>query len=262
MFLALDEGLGIELQQFAQRAQEFRGAVQADGRLQIGPIKLLAEQAAEFAVHADVDIGVRQARYVSQMAAQRKDHVDLGAHAFHQPADFREIGGHVEHAIAGPDDVHARLGAGGAGLALEGGAFLRAIFGPQPAHGAVGALPLIFIDGARQEALDARALRRHAAADHLRDGAGDDDARQIRIKGRMGALHGAFGAVAAEFFFGQTCHHDGQFMGRQTIGVMQHRGHRQVFTAHGAIDDHLQSLDRGEDIDGAPIAARAVVIED
>ena len=78
----------------------------------------------------------------------------------------------------------------------------------------------------------------------------------------MGALHGAFGAVAAELFFGQTRHHDGQFMGRQTIGVMQHRGHGQIFAAHGTVDDHLQSLDRGEDINGAPIAASAVVIED
>jgi hypothetical protein len=45
-------------------------------------------------------------------------------------------------------------------------------------HRAVGALPLILVDGARQEALDIRAFGRHAAADHLGDRAGDHDRRQ------------------------------------------------------------------------------------
>ena len=75
---------------------------------------------------------------------------------------------------------------------------------PQPGHGAVGALPLVLVDGARQEALDVGAFGRHAAADHLGDRAGDDDRRQVGIERRVGALHRAFGAVAAEFLLGQA----------------------------------------------------------
>jgi hypothetical protein len=63
----------------------------------------------------------------------------------------------------------------------------QAVLGPQPVHGAIGALPLVLVDGARQEALDVGAFGRDAAADHLGDGAGDDDARQLRIQHLVGA---------------------------------------------------------------------------
>jgi hypothetical protein len=49
---------------------------------------------------------------------------------------------------------------------------------------------------------------------------------------------------------------------RQRVGVVQHRGDRQVLAAHRAVDDDLQALDRGEDVDRAPVAACAIVIED
>ena len=106
------------------------------------------------------------------------------------------------------------------------------------------------------------AFRRHAAADHLGDRAGDDDARQIRIERRVGAPHRALGAVPAEFLLGQAGDDDRQFVRRQRVGVVQHRGDRQVLAADRAVDDDLQALDRGEDIDGAPVAARPIVIED
>ena len=147
-------------------------------------------------------------------------------------------------------------------LGLRRRALLRAELVPQPAHRAVGALPLVLVDGARQEALDARSLRRHAAADHLGDRAGDDDARQLGIERRVRALHRAFGAVAAELLLRQAGDDDRQLVRRQGVGVVQHRGDRQVLAADRAVDDDLQSLDGGEDIDRAPVAAGPVVVED
>ena len=170
--------------------------------------------------------------------------------------------GHVEHAIARADDVHARLFAGSADLLFWRDALLGAKLAPQPGHRAVGALPLIFVDRARQEALDVGAFRRHAAADHFGDRAGDDDAGQIGIERPVGAAHRAFGAVTAEFLLRQPRDHDRQLMRRQRVGVVQHRRHRQILAADRPVDDDLQALDRGEDVDGAPIAAGAVVIED
>jgi hypothetical protein len=148
-------------------------------------------------------------------------------------------------------------GLGGGDLLL-----LDAEFRPQPVHGAVGRLPLVLVDGAGQEALDAGALRGDAAADHLGDRARDDDAGHRGIESLVGAAHGAFGAVLAEFFFREAGDDDGQFMRRQRIGVVQHGGDGQVLAAHRAVDDHLQALDGGEDVDGAPVAAGAVMIED
>ena len=109
VLLARDERLRVEPDQLAQRAQEVRGGVQADRRLQVGPLERLAQQAAELAIHADVHVGVGQARHVGQMAAEREDHVDLGADALDQPADLGKVGGHVEGAVDRPDDVDARL---------------------------------------------------------------------------------------------------------------------------------------------------------
>jgi hypothetical protein len=43
---------------------------------------------------------------------------------------------------------------------------------------------------------------------------------------------------------------------------VQHRSHRQVLATDRTIDDDLQTLDGGEDVHGAPVATRAIVIED
>src|ERR1700761_2313992 len=43
---------------------------------------------------------------------------------------------------------------------------------------------------------------------------------------------------------------------------MQHRGDWQVLTADRAIDDDLEALHGRESIDSAPVAARAIMIED
>ena len=78
----------------------------------------------------------------------------------------------------------------------------------------------------------------------------------------MGALHRLLGAVLPELRLRQSGDDDGKLVGRQRIGVMQHRRDRQVLASDRAVDDHLQPLDRGEDVDGAPISAGAIVIED
>ena len=53
----------------------------------------------------------------------------------------------------------------------------------------------------------------------------------------MRALHRALGAVLAELFFGQAGDDDRQFVRRQRVGVVQHRGDRQVLAADRAVDD-------------------------
>ena len=78
----------------------------------------------------------------------------------------------------------------------------------------------------------------------------------------MRALHGAFGAFATQLLFGQAGHHNGQFVRWQRIGVMQHAGHRQVLATDRAVDDDLQTFDRGEHIHRTPITACAVMVED
>ena len=140
--------------------------------------------------------------------------------------------------------------------------FLRAELRPQPVHRAVGALPLVFVDRPRQKSLDIRTLRRHAAADHLGDRAGDDHGRQVGIERGVRALHRPLGALAPELLLGEAGHDDRQLVRRQGVGVVQHRGHRQVLASHRAVDDDLQALDGREDVHGAPVAAGAIVVDD
>ena len=102
------------------------------------------------------------------MAAQREDQIDLTANAFDQPADFREVGWHIEGAIDGADDIHARL------FAFLARAWLRLAatrpeFSPKPHDGAISGLPLILINRAADEALQITALRCDATANHLGD---------------------------------------------------------------------------------------------
>ena len=54
---------------------------------------------------------------------------------------------------------------------------------------------------------------------------------------------------------------DGQLVRRQRVGVVQHRGHRQILAAHRPVDDDLQALDGGEDVNRAPVAAGTIVVE-
>ncbi len=62
----------------------------------------------------------------------------------------------------------------------------------------------------------------------------------------MGPGHGLLGALLPQLFLAQTGHAKGQAMGRQPVGVVQDRGHRQVLAAHGAVDDHLEAVDGAE----------------
>ena len=251
------------MQQLAQFAQEVGGAVQTNGGLQIRALQRLAQHAAKLAVHANVHIGLDQTRDIGQVTSQRENHVHIGADALHQAADFCQVAGTVEGAVARADDVDAGLFAHRAvfkGFARRH--FSQTIFAPQPIHGAVGALPLVFVDGARQKAGDVGAFRRDAAADHLGNRSGHHHGGQFGVECGVGALHGAFGAFAAQLLFSQTGHHNRQLVRRQCIGVMQHRSHRQVFAAHRAVDDHLQTLDGGEHIHRTPVTTCAVVVQD
>ena len=124
VLLALDERLGIDAEQFAQAAQKFRRAMQADRRLQIGPVERLAEQPAEFAVEADIDVRIRQPRHVLDMAAEREDHVDFRADALDEPPDFGEVGGHVEDAVDGPMMLTRGFAPGARGFGLGARPFL------------------------------------------------------------------------------------------------------------------------------------------
>ncbi len=76
------------------------------------------------------------------------------------------------------------------------------------------------------------------------------------------ALHRAFGAGLPELFLAKPGDHDRQLMRRQRVGVVQHRGDRQVLAADRTVDDDLHALDRGEGVDRAPVAAGAIVVED
>ena len=80
------------------------------------------------------------------MAAQGEHHVDICANALHQAADFCQIAGAVESAVTRPNDVDSGFFSL---FANTLGHFFHAVLGPQPVHGAVGALPLVFVDGAR-----------------------------------------------------------------------------------------------------------------
>ncbi len=239
MLLAGDKRLGIDAQELAERPQELRRAVQADRRLQIGAVERLAEEPSKLAVKADVDLGLGKARHVLDVAAERKDHVDLGADPLDQPPDLREIGGHVEHAVNWADDVNLGFCASSASLLLGDAALLRAELAPEPRHGAVGALPLVLVYRAGKEPLKAGAFRRHAAADHLGDRTGHDDARQIGIERGVSALHRALGAMPPELFLGEAGYDDRQFVRRQRVGIVQHRRHRQILAADRTVDDDL-----------------------
>ena len=260
VFFALDKGLWIDPQNLAQSAQEFGCRMHADRRLKPGTFQRLAQQGTKFAIHADIDFCIGKFCDIGQMASHREDHIDLAANTLNNPLDLGQIGRCVERAVNRPDNIDARLCAFLACFHLRDA--LGAIFFPEPGQRAIGALPLVFINCARQEALDACAFGCRATADHFGNRACHNNARLIGIERRMGALHRLFGAVLGELFFAKTCDNDRQFMGRQSIGIMQHRRHRQILAAHRPVDNHLQALDGAKRIDCAPIATCPVMIED
>ena len=110
--------------------RNFVVTVEADRRLQVGTIERLAERAAEFTVQADIDLGVRQSRHVLDMAAERKHHIDVRSNALDQPADFGDVGRHVEDAVGRTDDVDPRLYPSRPWLWLGRPTFLRSEFAP------------------------------------------------------------------------------------------------------------------------------------
>ncbi len=180
------------------------------------------------------------------MAAEREDHVDLGADAFDQAADLGKIGGHVVGAIDRADDVDARLGPSG----RLRGAGTRPPFGPNSVHSHFIARSALchwsssMVRGRNRVMLEPSGVTPPpiiSAIDPV-----TDDRRQIGIERQPGPAHRAFGAVLSQLVFRQAADDDGQFMRRQRIGVMQHRGDGQVLAAHRTVNDDLQALDRGE----------------
>jgi hypothetical protein len=130
-----------------------------------------AQAPPELAIHADVDVRVHEVAHLGQVAAQRHHHVDLAADAFDEAADLGEVEGMLNVPYIGPRMLTRGARALLALLLGRHPALGHAELGEDPGHRAVGAFPLVLVDGARQEALDGRALRRHAPADHLGDGA-------------------------------------------------------------------------------------------
>ena len=153
------------------------------------------------------------------MAAKWEHHVHLGTNTLDQPPNFGQIAGTVEGAVAWADDVHPWPLAF---FAFAFGDVAQTVLLPQPEHRAIGALPLVLVDGAWQKALKVGAFGRDAATDHFGNRAGDHDGGQIWVQGRVGSAHGAFGAFAPELFFGQAGDDDGQLVWRQRVGIMQH----------------------------------------
>jgi hypothetical protein len=156
------------------------------------------------------------------VTAEREDEIHLGADALDQASHLSEIRPGVEVPVDRPDDVDLRLLPGLSRSSL--GSSLGTELGPEPEHGPIGTLPLILVDRPGQEALQVGAFGRHTSTDHLGDRAGDDDARQILVERRVGATHGVLGAVLPEFLLAESRHHDGEFVGRKRIGVVQHGG--------------------------------------
>ena len=112
------------------------------------------------------------------MAAQGKHHIDVSANALHQAANFGQVAGAVERTVARTNDVDAGFFTL---FANTFGHFFHAVLGPQPVHGAVGTLPLVFIDGARQKAHQVGALGGHATTNHFGDRASDDHSWQVGV---------------------------------------------------------------------------------
>ena len=154
----------------------------ADRRLQIRPAKRLTQKSAKFPVHADIRVGIAERGDVSKMRAQREGHVDLSTDAFDEAADLGDVGRHIEGAIDRANDIDPRLGALFAFARLGRFAFAGGKFRPQPLQRTIGTLPLILINGARQETLNIGAFGRDPATNHLSDGAGDHNGRQVWIE--------------------------------------------------------------------------------
>ena len=261
MLFLRDERLGVQTQHPAQLPQELGRRLKADGRLQIGLAQTFGQTPAKLTVHDHVGIGIHQVPHLGQMRAKRHHHVDRSPDAFDHAADLMQVRRHVEGAIHRPKDVDARLVMRLTRAFGRHAALGHAEFGKDPGHRAVGALPLIFINRARQKALDIGARRGHPAADHLGNAAGDNHRRQRRVQGLPRPRHRRFGA-RGHFALAQTRHHNRQLMWGQRIGVMQDRSDRQILAADRTVDDNLQSLDRTEGVDRPPVAARAIMILD
>ena len=77
----------------------------------------------------------------------------------------------------------------------------------------------------------------------------------------MGPLHRLLRTVLSELFLTQAGDDDRQLVGGQPVRVMEYGGDRQILAADRAVDDDLQALDRGKDVDRSPVAARPVHVE-
>jgi hypothetical protein len=86
--------------------------------------------------------------------------------------------------------------------------------------------------------------------------------RQVLVLRPAGPAQGTLGAAHREVVLEQPGHGDGQLVRRQPVRVVEDGGDRQVLAADRPVDDDAQAADRREGVDGAPVAARPVVVED
>ena len=77
--------------QFPKLLQEAGCREDADRRLKVGPVELLAKLAAELAVETHVDVGIGEPRNVLDVGAEREGEVHLAADPLDEPADLREV---------------------------------------------------------------------------------------------------------------------------------------------------------------------------
>ena len=204
MLFLSDERLWIEAQFLPEGSEEFRRTVETDWRLEPRFLQCLAQSRTKFTVHANVCCGVSELGNLCEITTQRECHIYSGTNTLNEPSNFCEVGGGVEVAISGTDDIHQRCTV----LALSFFIFLGAVLLPQPNQSPICALPLIFINGPRQEAFDVGVLRGYASTNHLGDGACNHHTGLLWIEGLMGSTQGAFRSSLPQFFFSKAGDND------------------------------------------------------
>jgi hypothetical protein len=186
------------------------------------------------------------------MTSEWEHHVDFSTNAFNQTANFGQVAGTVEGAVSGANDADPRLFAC-CNARLNGlrAGILRRPYSLQSQYMARLAhchRSSSMVRGKKR--LNVGAFWRDAATDHFSACSPRPPPRQAS---RDATLHAArfmepSSAFATQLLFCQASDHNGQLVRWQAVGVMQHRSHRQMLSAHRAVDHNLRAFDGGEHI--------------